>query len=242
MRVRKRAKPHEQKHDRWLVSYADLVTVLFAFFVVMYSISSVNDDKYKTLLSSLEKSFSSPAKTQTNMAQTESTAQIESTTQTRSNPLPSKTEAELLLRTQTAKHIAQDLAPYIKKNLIEVTHYPRRIEVEMKSQLLFNSAQATLTPPALPVLKQLATLIRTLSNKIQVEGYTDNRPIHTPIFPSNWELSAARAASVVHQLMQHGIEPQRMAAIGYGQYHPIAENDTPQGRLKNRRVVLVLLL
>ncbi len=236
MRVRKRVKPQEQKHDRWLVSYADLVTVLFAFFVVMYSISSVNEDKYKTLLSSLEKSFSSPAKTQTN------TDKTQSTTLTRSNPLPSKTQAELLFRTQTAKQIAQNLAPYIKKNLIEVTHYPRRIEVEMKSQLLFDSAQATLTRPALPALKQLATLIRTLPNKIHVEGYTDNRPIHTPIFPSNWELSAARAASVVHQLMQHGIAPQRMAAIGYGEYHPIAENDTPQGRLKNRRVVLVLLL
>ena len=231
MRVRKRVKPQPQKQDRWLVSYADLVTVLFAFFVVMYSISSVNEDKYKTLLSSLEKSFSRSAKSQTRAEPA-----------TGSPLLSKKTATKLLFRTEIAKQIAQDLAPYIKKNLIEVTHYAHRIEVNMKSQLLFDSAQATLTAPALPILKQLAILLQPLPNKIHIEGYTDNRPIHTPIFPSNWELSAARAASVVHQLMQHGIAPQRMAAIGYGEYHPIADNKTPQGRLKNRRVVLVLLL
>lgn len=233
MRARRKFKPEAQKQDRWLVSYADLVTVLFAFFVVMYSISSVNEGKYKTLLSSLEKSFSSSPQASTDIT--------ESKTRPQAKPKILKTEAELF-RSRAAQQIAQDLAPYIKNNLIEVTHYPRRIEVEMKSQLLFDSAQATLTAPALPVLKQLSTLIRTLPNKIHVEGYTDNRPIHTTTFPSNWELSAARAASVVHQLMQHGIAPQRMAAIGYGEYHPIANNNNPQGRLKNRRVVLVLLL
>jgi chemotaxis protein MotB len=94
---------------------------------------------------------------------------------------------------------------------------------------------------AVPIIGEIADILQSAANPIQVEGFTDNNPINTPRFPSNWELSAARAASVVHLLDRYGIQPDRMSAIGYGEYKPIADNDTEEGRQKNRRVVLVVL-
>src|SRR5690606_11386470 len=107
--------------------------------------------------------------------------------------------------------------------------------------ILFPSGVATLSPHAVNILEQLAATLAPFPNPIRVEGHTDNVPINTRAFPSNWELSAARAASVVHLFMRQGLAPERLAVIGLGEHRPIAANDTPEGRNANRRVVLVIL-
>ena len=133
------------------------------------------------------------------------------------------------------------LSPFIDKQLVKVTQSERGIEVEMKSKMLFKSGSAKLSRDALKALWGVARIIKPLPNSIRVEGHTDNVPISTAFFPSNWELSAARAASVVHLFARRGVNSSRMAAIGYGEFRPVAENDGEQGRQKNRRVALVIM-
>ena len=111
----------------------------------------------------------------------------------------------------------------------------------MKSKMLFESGSARLSRQALQALRKITRIIKPLTNSIHVEGYTDNIPIDTLFFPSNWELSAARAASVVHLFARFGVNPSRLAAIGYGEYQPIADNTTEEGRSTNRRIVLIIL-
>src|SRR5690606_7234999 len=115
------------------------------------------------------------------------------------------------------------------------------VEVEINTSILFPSGSARLSAEAIPILERLAEILRPFPNPIHVEGFTDNVPINTPAVPSHWELSAARAASVVHLCTKANIDPQRMAAIGFGEYRPVADNSTEEGRSKNRRVVIVVL-
>ena len=115
------------------------------------------------------------------------------------------------------------------------------MEVEIKTSILFPSGSAILQPEALPILSEIADILKDFPNPIHVEGFTDSVPINTVAFPSNWELSAGRAASVVHLFTKDGVEPRRMAAIGLGEYRPIADNATAEGRNKNRRVVLLIM-
>jgi chemotaxis protein MotB len=107
--------------------------------------------------------------------------------------------------------------------------------------LLFLSGEAELSPRALPVLKKIAEVLKPLPNAINIEGHTDNIPIDTVEFPSNWDLSSARASSVVQEFVKVGINPVRLSAIGYGEFHPVGDNKLAEGRFKNRRVVLVLM-
>ena len=141
---------------------------------------------------------------------------------------------------EIADDIRYELFPFIDEQLISVTNTDTRIEVEIKSQLLFPSGSARLVSEAIPVLSNLALLFSTFNNPINVEGFTDDQPINTIAFPSNWELSTARAASVVHLFMKKGIDPTRMTASGYAEFRPIADNSTEEGRKKNRRVMIVI--
>ncbi|MGH8550348.1 MAG: flagellar motor protein MotD [Methylococcales bacterium] len=253
--AKSRQKKHSEEHEnqeRWLVSYADFITLLFAFFVVMYSISSVNESKYRVLSDTLDQAFSLPNKTLDPIQVGEIIRQNDSVPvvipmEENSREIREKMEKVIELQQQQdqlrkiSKQIEEMLSPYIDQELIEVTSDELWLKVEMKSSLLFASASAKLAGEAIPVLRKIGEIFRRLPNTIHVEGYTDDRPIVTPEFPSNWELSAGRAASVVSQLVKEGINPERLAAIGYGEYHPVADNKLEEGREKNRRVVLVLL-
>lgn len=115
------------------------------------------------------------------------------------------------------------------------------VEIDIKSQILFDSGSALLQPTAMPVLEKLSGVLNKFNHSIQVEGFTDNVPIANAVYPSNWELSAARAANVVHLFMNNGVNPSRMAAIGFGEHRPIADNATLDGRMQNRRVAIVVL-
>jgi chemotaxis protein MotB len=142
---------------------------------------------------------------------------------------------------QIAEEMEQALAALIDKDLVNVRRNKFWMEVEIKTSLLFPSGSAQLASSATATLSKVAVILNRYPNPIHVEGFTDNKPIRTLAFPSNWELSAARAASVVHLFSSSGIKPERMAAIGYGEHQPVADNATPEGRNTNRRVVLVVL-
>ena len=270
-----RKKKHDEHEnlERWLVSYADFITLLFAFFVVMYSISSINEGKYRVLSDALVAAFHAPIKTlqpiqvgrvakspyKTPMASSPSVIVLPELPQpdpfmktvAPRTPSPSpngaaaKTgasahEIDAALR-HMADNIKRAMAPLIKKDLIKVRQRKLWLEVEINTNILFPSGSATLAPDALPVLQEIAGILKPFPNPIHVEGFTDDVPIHTVEFPSNWELSATRAASVVHLFTRLGVDPRRMAAIGFGRYRPVANNATAQGRRKNRRVLLVIL-
>ena len=243
----------EINHDRWLVSYADFITLLFAFFVVMYSIASVNNAKYETLAESLEEAFLPHEKKNTLEPQPIPEQSQPTTIQpiVLDNPTAEEKQKrqqlsdEILKERRGLKKVSENLEevlePYIDDNLVSVKRNDFWVELEMKSDLLFSSGEAELSQKAFPVLKKIAEVIRLLPNMINVEGHTDNIPIDNVDFPSNWDLSAARATSVVRQLIKNNIKPERLAVVGYGEFHPVADNNTEEGRFKNRRVLLVLM-
>lgn len=252
MANRKKRQEEHVNHERWLVSYADFITLLFAFFVVMYSISVVNVGKYRVLAESLVSAFADPkAKREPDPIQVGEIQHGDSVIemlkgQSESEKQQKDDGSDSVIKQQAQldalyQQLQQTLSPYIKDQVISTVREPEWIEVDMKSSLLFGSGSADLGQSALPVLQQISALLRDSPNEIHVEGHTDNVPISTSQFPSNWELSAARAASVVHEFMRNAVAPDRMAAIGYGEYQPVATNTTDEGRNLNRRVILILL-
>ena len=269
-----RKKRHEDhlNHEAWAIPYGDLVTLLLAFFVVMYAISSVNEGKYRVLSDSLFAAFRGTPRTmqpvQVGEKQVGSGADVKSSLveqamlegQPRSMlaPVPVKTgmpdpkQAEAALATarqsarakalqQVADQVARAMDDLVKANLVIVRRTDFWIEVEIKTDILFPSASAQLEPGAVGVIEKLGEALAPFPNPIRVEGHTDNRPIKTVAFISNWELSAARAGSVVRVLASKGVEPSRLAVIGYGENRPTRPNDTVEGRNGNRRVVVVIL-
>lgn len=251
-RRRKRQLAHTNNRDRWMVSYADFITLLFAFFVVMYAISSVNEGKYKSLADSLGEAFSNEQ--QGNRINPIQIGSLPTTIQpiVLDNPMTTvageeerQLSEEILEEREqlgrASEQFEQVLAPFIDEDLIAVKKSDYWIELEMNSEMLFLSGESELSKKSLPVLKKIAEVIKALPNMINIEGHTDNVPIENIKFRSNWDLSSARATSVVHELVKDGINPARLSAIGYGEFHPIDDNKTELGRFKNRRVVLVLM-
>ncbi len=253
-RRRKRQPVETDNPERWIVSFADFITLLFAFFVVMYSISSVNSIKYESLSHALEEAFEAPEKKPKTVIQPiemehEPTVfqpiQLDTPT-THEESLKSRQLSEEILREQkklggVSDNLELILENYIEEKLVAVKKHDFWIELEMNSELLFQSGEAELSRKAIPVLKKVAEVIREIPNVVNIEGHTDNVPIDTVEFPSNWDLASARATSVVRELVNKNIESSRLSAVGYGEFHPIADNNTREGRFENRRVVLVLM-
>lgn len=275
--ARKRQHEEHENHEAWAIPYGDLVTLLLAFFVVMYAISTVNEGKYRVLSDSLVAAFQGSPKTlepvQAGEKQVGSGADIamsvvqqgmlegqprsllvvnqDSNTELRQfgdatgaeEPAPEHLpSAETTRQLQkVADQVENAMADLVDKDLVVVRRHDFWVEVEIRTDILFPSGSATLSPAAIKALEQLAATLVTFPNPMRVEGHTDNRPISTAAFPSNWELSAARAASVVHLFTKQGVDPNRLAVIGLGENRPAVGNDTPEGRNANRRVVLVIL-
>jgi chemotaxis protein MotB len=239
MRKRRRNRANEAiHHDRWLVSYADFVTLLFAFFVVMYALSASNESRYQAVAQSIEAAFLEK-KRQVNIQQDE--ALKERVDHVSPIKLDEEWVADSRQLQQASSQLAQQLNEQIKDQLVAVNKGNSWIELQMNSELLFLSGSADLAANSLPVLKKVAEILQPLPNQIQVEGHTDNLPIGTSKFPSNWELSSARATTVVRELIKNGINPPRLSAIGYGEFHPVADNKIEAGRFKNRRVSLLII-
>ncbi|MDG5498616.1 flagellar motor protein MotD [Marinobacter sp. BGYM27] len=250
MRQRRRRQEQDMHNsERWLISYADFITLLFAFFVVMYSVSSVNEGKYKVLSETLTGVFNASQRSVVPIAVGERVSQPdnrpdESVIRPPVAQSPANTAEEEAERTDALRTMANQLSDtfeeLINQGLISVETNDEWIELTLRNSLLFGSGDAEPHYDAFPVIESIAKVLADKDNAIRVEGFTDDRPIQTRAFPSNWELSAARAAAVVRLLSMNKVDPQRMAAIGYGQFQPVARNDTTEGRKRNRRVVLLI--
>ncbi|MBF8176530.1 flagellar motor protein MotD [Herminiimonas contaminans] len=242
-RRRKYEEEHEN-HERWLVSYADFITLLFAFFVVMYAISSVNEGKYRILSSSLGIAFGGVA------AKTETIKDpVNQNTPILPLPIPSPSQRaneavvkrEKARMTSIARDILKAMAPLVSQGKVRVTQTNRGVSVEINASVLFAPGEAKLNAQSEAALRAVAQVLKDVDNDIQVEGHTDNTPINNSMFPSNWELSAVRASSVVRLFLANGVAEKRLVAMGHGANLPVDSNDTTEGRLRNRRVQLMIL-
>ncbi len=229
---RKKREEDRENHERWLVSYADFITLLFAFFVVMYSVSQVHEGKYKILSDSLEAAF---------RVEPRSIAPIQvgepGTTAGHEAVAVLKPNGDAVIQTM-AQTLRAQLRPLEEQGLLTMRDGKEWVEIAINNRILFPSGSTELLPDATMLLSLLAEVLSKFPVPIQVEGHTDNVPIHTPSFPSNWELSAVRAATVARLLSRHGVAPERLAATGYGETRPVASNERAEGRAENRRVVL----
>jgi chemotaxis protein MotB len=283
------AAEHENE-ERWLLTYADMLTLLFALFMVLFSISSVNISKYQVLQQSLKAAFSGsilPGGRAILQSGSESTAQhtpataavpsivplmptptSRSSSSTGSANAPAAKAAQAanakplsnaqlqaalnsmaasVAEQQNFKALQKKLNDYAKahgfSSQVQTVIERRGLVVRvLTDKLLFDSGQATLQPAGTPLLEEVGRLLNVdKSHPITVEGNTDNQPIATSQFPSNWELSTARATTVVRFLIAHGVNPGRLAAAGYAALHPVDSNATTAGRAHNRRVDIVLM-
>ena len=227
--ARKKKHAEHENLERWLVSYADFITLLFAFFVVMYSISAVNEGKFRVMTQSLAEAF---------------------------NPMVPMSASKFMLTQEVAGRIATRNPVLIDLRLFEkVTREVKAIGTEgikvkkskdgivisIADTLMFRTGEADLLEDAKKIQDKLGVLLADMSNTLRVEGHTDIIPIHTAEFPSNWELSSSRAIRVLKYLVEQGVPPERISAAGYAEFQPIAPNDTEEGRRLNRRVDIVIV-
>jgi chemotaxis protein MotB len=274
--ARKKAHEEHANHEAWAIPYGDLITLLLALFVVLYSVSSVNEGKYRVLSDSLNEAFGGKPRSARPIQVGENPPQGTNDTP-RVAPIMRRGIADLSrpvvevkpkvggadidpLRglkdasaegdkaaagnrnlQQMAGDVEQAMHELIARKMIVVRRSPQFLEIEIRTDILFASGVSSISDSAQQVLLHIADIIKPFPNPIRIEGHTDNVPINTLAFPSNWQLSASRAASVVALFMQSGVDPTRMSVAGFGEYHPAASNDTPEGRNRNRRVLIVIL-
>lgn len=268
--ARKREHEEHANHEAWAIPYGDLITLLLAFFVVMYAVSSVNEGKYRVLSDSMMAAFrgsprtTAPIEIGDKVVKARRDDTLAGLSPSQAMKLPNATQSKQTSIVERfglagldqanqgvdepgtsageiAELVEQAMAQLISKELVTVTRKSLWVEVEIKTDLLFPSGSAEIQPAAVAILDRIAEILRPLPSPIRVEGHTDNRPIHTAQFPSNWELSGARAATIVRLFESRGVTPSRMSVAGLGEYQPAGDNTTPEGRNRNRRVTLVIL-
>jgi len=237
----RRKRPHEEheNHERWLVSYADFITLLFAFFVVMYAISSVNEGKYRVLSNSLTSAFRNvPVNTSTQAVVPQIPMPPARTAPTaKASPQQEKAkQAQREKMKDMAKDIMAALAPLVQQGKVRVLETSRGVTIEIADSALFSVGQAVLNTESTQALRAVAEVIAAADFPVTIEGHTDNVPIKTAQFPSNWELSAVRATTVLRIFAEVGVPANRLTAIGYGETRPVEPNDSIEGRARNRRV------
>jgi chemotaxis protein MotB len=268
--ARKKKHEEHVNAEAWAIPYGDLVTLLFALFTVMYAMSSVNEGKFRVLSDSLIAAFHGAPKSlqpvnigdkqpgkggEKALVGVRPTVLMKIKEQKQGGPggeqekAPRDPEVQEAHASQEApgalirmeRQVQDAMQALIDAKLVTVRREAMWLEIEINTDILFPSGASDFAPAASPVLDKLAEVLKPFPNPIRVEGHTDNRPIKTSAFPSNWELSAARSASVVHEFTKAGIDPLRLEIVGFGEYHPRQPNDTPEGRNANRRVAILVL-
>jgi chemotaxis protein MotB len=250
------AKPKKKpNHERWVISYADLLTLLLAFFVVLYASSTRNKLKLAAEAESLIRAFhgTPPTLAQKSAA---SVGVMDHEPSPIAKPVehpaprvphampvvPQRITADMLAL-QVLKQVLQTtLAPLTDSHQVSLQSQPLTLTIALNDEVLFTSGKAALIPKAAGLLEKIAVALKPLPPQftITVQGYTDDQPIKTAAFPSNWSLSAERAVSVVQLFGENGIDGSRLTAEGFGQFSPFASNATPTGRAQNRRVLIVV--
>jgi chemotaxis protein MotB len=226
-----------------MVSYADFITLLFAFFVVMYGISSVNEGKYKVFSVAVNQAFGTEgvAAEGGTMRLTEQEIYFKSLVDRRNARLAEK-QRKLNERMQKLNEtLNTKMAGFVRNGQMTVSQTNRGVTLDINASMLFKPGEAVVQPEAVATLADVARILAKEEMSIEVEGHTDNLPIATPQFPSNWELSSARASSVVRLFIEHGITSTRLKATGFADNLPIVGNDSMEGRAKNRRVAVTVL-
>lgn len=246
---RRRIEEQNLHAQRWVISYADFITLMFAFFVVMYAISSVNEEKYKQVADSLSGVFAGPEGAAERAIEGESETDPAGIGVFRGGEESSQVPTVKIIQPKpensaVLKAIGEQMEVQFKK-LISSGHVAVQsnnlwVALELGANLVYPEGGALPAITSDPVFERVAKIVNQYDNPIHVEGYTDNQLISSDEFPSNWELSAARAAGVVRILELNKVKPQRMAAVGFGEYQPLADNGTEDGRKVNRRIVIVI--
>jgi chemotaxis protein MotB len=242
--ARRREKPEDahDNHERWMVSYADFITLLFAFFVVMYALSTVNEGKYRILSDSMTAAFRN--------VQADRSAPPPPIVMPpipmiqRPSQAARQAETERQKRRDKMRNVAKELlevmAPLIDEGKVRIVETSRGVTIEINDSVLFAPGQAVLNPVSSRAMRAVAQVLSPTDFPITIEGHTDNVPISTPQFPSNWELSAIRATTVLRLFADSGIAADRLTAIGYADTRPVESNLLAEGRARNRRVTILI--
>ncbi|MFC4768321.1 flagellar motor protein MotB [Effusibacillus consociatus] len=233
-----------ENHERWLLTYADLITLLMIFFVVLYSMSKIDITKYEQLAVSLNQSFynGSTGVMQTKFERPNGEPNESGKSIDKEILEASKKMAE---ENQRLKNAEEKLQQHIRQNglsdkiLVELN--TKGVQITLRDVALYDTGSAALKPDAEKILGGLAPFLKELPNKISIEGHTDNIPIRNSQFRSNFDLSAERALNVLYYFQSQEVKPELMSATGYGEYVPVTGNDTPEGRAANRRVNVIIL-
>ncbi|GAB6184267.1 OmpA/MotB family protein [Thermodesulfovibrio hydrogeniphilus] len=200
----------QENHERWLISYSDFLTLLFTFFVALYALSVVDTKKAESFSESLRRVFK-------------------------------VIESPIMVEDEWSKTIIERLNKQLSGiKGIGIKSDARGLVITLQDYLLFDSGKAEIKPESIEALTKIAEELKTFKNRISIEGHTDNVPITSSQFKSNWELSTARAVSVLHFFLEQGLSPDRFTVTGYAEYKPVDTNETEEGRAKNRRVEIIL--
>lgn len=239
--MKKKERKHEN-NERWLLTYSDLITLLMIFFVIMYASSNVDKQKYKKLEDSFNSAFGGSQNVIGEGGTVSNSDDI--------NVMPELAEPSSGNDSQTSSvtsidELKEDVDTIINSNNlsgeISTKIEERGLVVSLVNNVFFDSAKATIRDDMREELIEVTKVLKGIDNYIRVEGHTDSLPIHNEEFNSNWELSSVRASNVVEFLVGNGVNPEKLSAVGYGEYRPVADNSTDEGRGKNRRIDIVIL-
>jgi len=232
--AKKKHKCPEEVSEKWAIPYADFLTLLLCLFIALYAMSA---NKSKSAASEFAAAFSKAFGMKIIAVEEALPKQI----------LPEPIIPKISL-TEKGKSIRKKLAElehmlkqYGLEGSIQIVYETIGIRLILKDKILFDSGSAEIKPEYRPILDKIAEILKEIDNPVEVEGHTDSIPIHTSKYPSNWELSTARAGSVVRYFISKGLDPSRFKAVGYADTRPVAPNTTPEGREKNRRIEIVIL-
>lgn len=248
--MRRNKKEPPKGAPMWMTTFSDLMTLILVFFVLLFAFSELDAKKFRAFLESFTNN--APFEYNQSIIEFDTQGKMVRGEEVKEEPndqtgLPkSVTDQEIQRRNQEQlDEITQKVQEFLREHQLEMkvqaTRTPLGVELVLQDGLLFRSGEAEILPNGIPFLGKLAELFQTLPNEIIVEGHTDNQPISNLVFPSNWELSAARSSRVVRFFIErHGLKPDRFVSMGYADTKPITSNGTPEGRQKNRRVVIAI--
>ncbi len=245
--ARKKKHPEHVNHERWLVSWADLLTLLFAFFVVMFAVSQVDSKKVGRFTDSFRdalewETMRLPGKTGGSDTLSPLVTPMPHAKTKRNNPGPPTAHNYEDQKTAIRSGLVKKSQSNRVLNGLNILEIKGELVLRLPERLMFDRAEAVLHPEGISALAAISEELQERPVRVRVEGHTDTTPIRSAKFPSNWELSSARAMAVVAFFLEDGrLDPRRLAAAGYGEYHPVSDNETPDGRAKNRRVDLVIV-